>query len=57
MSYMKEKMIKMHNDMTDLYYEIKEEMESKYDIDQKVSNILAKCKDFEYRHPLHNKPI
>ena len=56
MGYMKEEMIKMHNDMTELYYEIKNQINLDYDIDQKVTNILAKCRDFEYRHPI-NKPV
>ena len=57
MGYMKEEMIKVRNDKIELYYEIKKHIDSDLDITQKVDSILAKCSDFEYRHPIYNKPL
>lgn len=56
MGKMKDEMIKIHNDEIELYYKIKEVINLRYDINQKVTNILAMCRDFEYRHPI-NKSI
>ena len=49
MSKMKEKMIKILNMEKELYGYIEKTMQSDFGISQKVNNILARCRDFEYR--------